>query len=195
MASLIYRSLFLYRFSMNLLYSGSYRARLRATKEVITGSSCLELCFGDTLLAQWCQRKNISWIGMDINNYFVNCAVKKGFDAKVIDLNQIKILPETDVCVMAGSLYHFHQDPISLLKKMTNAAPLVIICEPVKNLSSWKGPLGWLARRSATTSAGENTFRYTRESFLDLMISVATVTGRHLTIESEFKKDITISLQ
>jgi hypothetical protein len=163
--------------------------------QLLQGKTCLELCFGDTLLAQRCRKKNILWKGLDINDYFVHCAIKKGFDAQKADLNEMTRLPESEACVMAGSLYHFHQDPMTMLKKMINAAPIVIICEPIKNLSSWKGPLGWLARRSASTVAGVASFRYNRETFLDLMISVATATGRHLTIESEFKKDITVSLQ
>jgi hypothetical protein len=194
MASLIYRSLFWYRIAMNVLYSGSYKARMLQVTPLIKGKSCLELCFGDTLLAAYCMKQNIVWTGYDVNPNFVQHATKGGFDAHVQDINELESLPKNDVCIMAGSLYHFHQSALELIGKMTDAAPLVIICEPIKNLSSAKGIMGWLARRSSATATGPASFRYTRESFIQVMQSAALATGRQLRLEKEFKKDLTISL-
>ncbi len=195
MASLIYSSLPLYRLMMNLLYTGSYKGRMKQLSLLLQEQQhCLELCFGDTILASICKQKNMAWTGLDINNYFVHCALKRGYEAKQADVAQLTTLPIADVCVMAGSLYHFNENALSLITKMTTSAPRVIICEPVHNLSSRKGLLGWFARRSAGTSAGPAHFRYTRESFLCLMESAALATRRKLTIENEFKKDLTVSL-
>lgn len=194
MTSLIYKSLFIYRTVMNVLYTGSYRKRARLLSDLITDSSCVELCFGDTLIAAQCKRRHIRWTGFDINEYFVTCARKRGFNAQQADLETMEFIPSTGVVLMSGSLYHFHETAEILLKKMTEAAPKVIISEPVKNLSSAGGLFGKLARRAASTQKGRASFRYTRETFLELLNRVAQETRLKLTIEKEFKKDLIISL-
>jgi uncharacterized protein YlzI (FlbEa/FlbD family) len=162
--------------------------------DFITDSSCVELCFGDTLVAAQCNRRHIRWTGFDINEYFVTCARKKGFDAQHADLETMEVVPSAGVVLMSGSLYHFHETADLLVKKMIEAAPKVVISEPVKNLSSAGGLFGKLAGSAASTQKGRASFRYNRETFLELMNRVARETQRKLTIEKEFKKDLIISL-
>ena len=44
-----------------------------------------------------------------------------------------------------------------------------MLSEPVQNLSSRKGPIGWWARRSANAGDGHATFRFTETTLRDAM--------------------------
>src|SRR6186997_1587632 len=107
--SLVYSHIYVYRAVMNLLYKGRYRARF----EDITGllengtRSVCDLCFGDTVIAEWCRSRGIEWTGVDLNPHFCSRARRKGFRVLEGDLLTLD-LPAADVFVMAGSLYHFH---------------------------------------------------------------------------------------
>jgi hypothetical protein len=155
---------------MNVLYGGKYKDRFQpVTTEIAKlplSSIVLELCFGDTHVASFCKQKGYRWIGFDINSHFIFQAQKHGFNAQYGDVLTIQTLPKADVCVMIGSFYHFHRNADSILSKMVQAAPLIIFSEPVSNLSSKKGILGFIARRAANAGHGEEGFRYTRETFL-----------------------------
>src|SRR5688572_15763466 len=136
---------------MNVLYAGGYKERFNRVIEQIRdlppNSQILELCFGDTYIADHCKRNGHHWRGIDLNNHFVEQAKKLGYDAHVEDLTISKELPKADVCIMIGSLYHFYPNTPSILSKMLNAADTIIISEPVSNLSSRKGIIGFFAGR------------------------------------------------
>jgi hypothetical protein len=195
MASLIYKNLFLYRLTMNLLYTGSYKRRLRQVFPFIEGDSLLELCFADTYIAEWAAKKGIRWTGFDISEKFVTCAKKKGFDAQIADLRKLQELPKASVCLMCGSLYHFNLEPGKMIKKMLEAAPKVVICEPIKNLSSSGGLVGWIARKSAGTKNGMEEFRYNATSLIELLDEFSVQLNYSYRINGTFKKDITVILQ
>jgi len=194
MASLIYKNLFLYRLAMNLLYTGSYRNRFRPLIGLVTGKSVLELCFADTVIAEWCQKNSLKWTGFDINKKFVSCAEKKGFDAKLADLNSIETLPRADVCIMAGSLYHFMGKENRLFRIMLNASPRIIISEPVRNLSAMKGPVGKIARNASATGTGRADQRYDKESLLALLSDLSLQLGFNYMVTGSLKKDLIITL-
>lgn len=194
MASLIYKNLFFYRAVMNFLYTGSYKKRFARIFTFIEEKSLLELCFADTIIASGCKNRRISWIGIDINKKFVHCANKKGFDARQADLNNLSEFPHADICLMIGSLYHFHENAELIIKKMLQAAPRVIICEPIINLSESKGFIGKLARFSSSTSAGYAGFRYNKESLFFLLNKLSEEIVFNYRIADVFKKDITLIL-
>jgi hypothetical protein len=196
--SLVYRNVTIYRIVMNILYTFGYRKRLDLVKQrlaQIKPGSVLELCFGDTLLAAYCKRNNISWHGIDANPYFVNAAVKRGFGAVQEDLSARAALPVADVVVMTGSLYHFHANVTGMLKKMLDAAKMeVIISEPVKNLSSQGGVLGFIAKRSANAGKGEEDFRYNESTFMKMLEEKSAELGFTSSVLGRYKKDIIVSL-
>jgi len=78
--SIVYKNISLYRFIMNVIYGGSYRARFELITRFVANnkiSSVLELCFGDIIIAEYCKQLNINWKGIDINLGFTEYAKKK----------------------------------------------------------------------------------------------------------------------
>src|SRR5688572_23674838 len=149
---------------MNVLYSGGYKERfnlvIEQIKDLPPNSQILELCFGDTYIAEFCEKNGYRWVGFDLNRHFVEQAQHYGFSAQCIDLTVCTNLPKADVCIMMGSLYHFHPRSLSILTKMSVASNTIIISEPVSNLSSNKGIIGYFAKRAASVGKGNEMFRY-----------------------------------
>jgi hypothetical protein len=170
-SSLMYKNIPLYRITMNLLYGGKYKERFNRITQLIDEKDVrvMELCFGDTILAQYCRNNRKKWMGMDFNEGFVANARKKGFNAVRADLLDMTALPKSDICVMAGSLYHFAGYFDKIVSLMLDAAEKVIICEPTTNLAHRKGWVGWLARQFSNAGKGNENFRFTQESFLRLL--------------------------
>lgn len=183
---------------MNILYAGGYKKRfnqvIEQLKDLPANSQVLELCFGDTYIAEYCKNKGYRWKGIDLNRQFVAHAQKLGFDAAYGDLTSAKNLPDADVCIMMGSLYHFHPHTFSVLNKMSNAADIVIISEPVSNLSADKGILGYFARRAASVGKGNEAFRYDSISLMTLMEEISTLLNRRISFCERYKKDLIIKL-
>ena len=71
---------------------------------------------------------------------------------------------------MAGSLYHFYpHHTFEILEKMLFAASTVVISEPVVNLSSRKGLLGFIAKRAASVGKRQESFRFTAATLSTLL--------------------------
>jgi len=156
---------------MNLLYGFRYRQRFRDIIAVIPGNavSITELCFGDIYIAGECRRKEIRWTGIDINSAFVKFAGKKSYHAIHRDISIMDDLPPADVCIMSGSLYHFHFDLENIILKMLHSAPVVILSEPVINLSSGNGWIGKLSRRFTNAGKGHENFRFDEKILLETL--------------------------
>ena len=180
---------------MNVLYLGKYRQRFTDVIKLIStdDKSVIELCFGDILIAQYCKRKDIDWIGIDINDYFVQYANKMGFKAFADDLVKTKEIKSSDVCIMIGSLYHFNNDIELVLSKMLQAAPKIIISEPIVNLSSSKGWLGTLSKKLTNAGKGEENFRFNKESIINTLDKYSTLLKFSYRIIS-IKRDILIEI-
>jgi Methionine biosynthesis protein MetW len=169
--SLIYRNIFFYRILMNILYLGRYKYRFDKIIKIIRpdSTSVVELCFGDTCIAQYCVKNQIQWTGFDLNENFVSNAIKQNLNAVKKDILSIDQFPSCDTYIMIGSLYHFREQSIEILKKMVSSANQVIISEPIKNLSNMNGLVGFIAKKSANAGKGEEHFRYNQRTFLDLI--------------------------
>ena len=197
--SLIYRNIFFYRFVMNALYAGKYKDRFDVVIKhlealSLKNATVLELCFGDTYIADWCMNAGYAWVGIDINENFVLQARKKGYDASFGDLESVKELPKASVCIMMGSLYHFHLNESMILEKMFMAADYVIISEPVSNLSSRKGLVGFLARRAADAGKGDEKFRYNAASFLKMVDTHMAALNFNIVSSQQMGKDMIVTL-
>ena len=92
-----------------------------------------------------------------------------GFDAKQEDLVRAEVFPRADICIMMGSLYHFFPDAGIMLGKMFRAADKVVISEPVLNLSSRPGLIGFLAKRATSVGKRQESFRYNRVSIMKML--------------------------
>ncbi len=197
--SIIYQRVGIYRAVMNVLYGGKYKQRFKPVIDELSdlpmGSRVLELCFGDILIAAACKKAGYSWVGFDINTKFIEHAKKFGFDARYGDVLTLPALPKADVCIMLGSFYHFHKHPVDILGKMLDAAPAILFSEPVLNLSSQKGWLGFIAKRAGNAGNGDEAFRYNKHSFLNVLEDASKVLNFSIEEIGEFKKDIIIKIR
>jgi hypothetical protein len=189
--SLIYKNIGLYRFLMNGLYLGGYRRRFEKVVSLIRGdaSKVVELCFGDTWIAEHCQKRGIEWIGYDLNEAFVTRAQRLKLNAVREDVAKLDEFPQCDACIMVGSLYHFQEGAPELIRKMIRSAKQVILSEPVRNLSSAKGIVGFVARRSADAGKGRELFRFNETTFIDMM-NTLNVPYRVVSLERDILIEI-----
>lgn len=164
---------------MNLLYAGGYRARFRSVVDWMGSDvqSVCELCFGDTWIAEWCRARGIRWTGVDLNPHFCRRARELGFDVIEGDLMSLE-LPASEVFVMVGSLYHFHDRIPSLFDRIFARTGRLVLSEPVRNLSSLGGLLGRIARSSADPGTGAAGFRFDEASLLERLAAEQRRTGR-----------------
>ncbi|CAN5340127.1 hypothetical protein BH10BAC1_BH10BAC1_10710 [soil metagenome] len=180
---------------MSMLYKGNYYKRFEPVFKQITGEKLTEICFGDTVIAAYCKKKEIAWLGLDINPHFVENALKKGFIAQLTDVASMAKFPKADVCIISGSLYHFHENLESLFIKMLAAAPQVIISEPVINLSSNKGIIGKLAKASANVNGKTQSFRFTEKTLLAALDELSKKLNFEYSITDRIDKDIIIVIK
>jgi SAM-dependent methyltransferase len=167
-ASIIYKSEFLYELAMILIYGRHYPTRYRALTELIPdNSSVLDLCCGPALLYhRYLRSKSVKYIGLDINEKFIDRLRKRGADGRVWDLRSTEKLPGADYVVMQASLYHFLPDPGSIVDRMLAAARRqVIIAEPIRNLTdSDSRMLASLGRLFTNPGTGTAELRYNEAS-------------------------------
>ena len=197
--SIIYRHIIIYRLVMNLLYLGKYKTRFDHIINQISGfppnTTILELCFGDTVIAEYCKKIRYNWKGLDINKNFVFFAQKRGYDAYLEDLTITNSLPKADVCIMMGSLYHFHPNEFSLLQKILNSCDLLIISEPVVNLSSTPGIVGYLSRKAAGVGKGDEAFRFKKSSLLEMLKRNSESLNYETLLIKDLGKDLLIVIK
>ena len=167
--SLIYYNIHIYRLVMNFLYAFHYRRRFQNIINLIDphDSIILELCFGDIFIAEFCRKTSRAWMGYDLNESFVRNALKKGFKAFQSDIEKLEKLPDCDLCIMIGSLYHFYPDVKDLFKKIRNCSKRFILSEPVKNLTHKKGVVQLLSRLLTNAGKGEESFRFNESSLIE----------------------------
>jgi hypothetical protein len=167
--SFIYSNLYIYRFAVNLLRGFKYKERFAKVIKLISQEDkiVVELCFGDIYIAKYCRKENKKWIGFDLNDVFVNFAKKRGYDARLEDIALMKELPETDICVMMGSLYHFNYDLKRLFEKIRQSSRRFILSEPVINLTDSKGVIGKISSKLTNAGKGEENFRFNEKTLLE----------------------------
>jgi SAM-dependent methyltransferase len=173
--SLIYRHAAVYELLMRVLYGRHHAGRLRAVAQQIPpGATVLELCCGPgSLYVRHLRGRAGSYIGLDANPGFVARLKARGVDARLTDLTTNgEVLPPAEVVVIQASLYHFLPDADRILRRMVTAASrLVIVSEPVRNLSSSRLPvIGSIGRRATDPGVGAHTSRFT-EATLDRVMS------------------------
>lgn len=165
--SIVYHNIHIYRLVMSLLYGMKYKKRFDNIIGLIDDydRNIVELCFGDIFIADFAKKSGRNWVGFDINAKFVSYAKNNGYNAINKNILDCEI-PENDVCIMLGSLYHFIDQLDLVIEKMLSHSKKVIISEPIINLSNNKY-IGFLAKKSANTDNGEHTFRFTEQTLLD----------------------------
>ncbi len=165
---LIYRHVWCYRLVMSVLYRGRYRARFDAVSALLRerDRSVLELCFGDCAFARKCRGSGRGWVGLDLCEHFVERACALGFDARQADLARFTDLPRCDVCVMMGSLYHFHACLPELFSCVKAASARFLISEPVRNWAHGNRLQRYLSRKGTRAGEKEVPFRFDAASLV-----------------------------
>lgn len=197
-SSFIYRNIFIYRLVLNILYRGGYKQRFNEIIGLIKQykpTSVTELCFGDTYIAGFCRDNKIEWFGIDVNEYFVKRALRKGFNASVADLVESKLIPSCTICIISGSLYHFHSNIHQFLQTALASSTIMIISEPIKNLADKKGIVGWLAHTLSNAGKGKEIFRYNETSLKRMLDTESKALNFNYEVEGYFKKDIIVILK
>ena len=181
---------------MHVLYSFKYHQRFDDVLKLVSEKEkkIFELCFGDIYIAEQCRTRGIEWTGVDINDGFVKYASDSGYNAHCVDLMKLQEFPVADVCIMMGSLYHFYDEIESLLFKMLNSAPLVIISEPVGNLSSKKGMIGKISRKLTNAGKGPESFRFDGKKIIEILNNYSSKLKFRFKVIS-MKKDIIIEIR
>jgi SAM-dependent methyltransferase len=159
---------------MRVLYGRHYAARMAAVAaQVPSGSSVLELCCGPgTLYDRHLRAHAGSYVGVDVNDGFVDRLRRRGVDARKLDLaSGSEPLPSADVAIIQASLYHFLPDAHQIVDRMIDAASdRVIVSEPIRNLASSGLPvIGRLGRQATDPGVGGNAQRFTEGSLDALM--------------------------
>ena len=126
---------------VRLLFRRHYAERYETISSLIdSNSSVLDVCCGDSKLFSYLKRKNVDYLGLDINPSFGKVAKRKGIKTRVFDLYKDEP-PKTDVIVIHASLYQFIPDRSEIVQKLYNGAKkYLIVSEPVKSYtqSKWK---------------------------------------------------------
>ena len=133
----------------------------------------VELCFGDIYVAKWCKANGIDYTGFDINKHFINNAKRQGYCVEFMNLRNASLIPYSDVVVMMGSLYHFHDILNELINKIMESSPSLIISEPVSNLAQRKGILGYIARKTTRVGNNDEAFRFNENSLSEVLKKIS----------------------
>jgi len=193
---LIYRHVLIYRVVLNLLYLGRYRQRfdrVLARLDRRRDKRLVELCFGDIYIAQWCVKHRIEYLGIDVNPSFVNWARARGHNVLRADLRERPPLGASDVVVIAGSLYHFHDILDEFIHWAMASTRRLIIAEPIRNWASRNDVWGRIAGRLANAGAGPENFRYDANSLRGELARVSE--GRYSVDCSVYGKDAIAELR
>jgi len=192
--ALIYKNLFVYQTLMQLLYKGQYHKRFTKLFPVLKAKKITELCFGDTIIANYCKQNKIEWTGYDVNLPFIKTAQKANLNAICGDVLKIESFAKADICLIIGSLYHFHNSLEALISKMFNCAPVIILSEPIKNLTQSKGIIGKLAKGSSDINGLNQNFRFNEQTLMEKLKILSLTLNFKIEIIEKFNKDIIIRL-
>ena len=161
--SFVYRNIFIYRLVLFFLYLGQYNRRYKTIIDQIdlnTDKLVVELCFGDVFVANWCKKKNISWIGFDINDAFIKYAELKKFDVQKKYIDEKTNFGQSDLIIVSGSLYHFKNNINIFLDNILRQTNKLIIQEPVFNWITIKY-LGNFIKTFTNVNGKEYDLRFT----------------------------------
>lgn len=169
--SYIYRHPFIYQLAMRLLYGKNFYSRYKAIAEIIPeDSTVIDVCCGDCYLYRnYLKRKNINYLGLDINPIFVNKAKEKGINARVFDLHRDE-LPTAPYIILQASLYQFIPEHKKIIEKLLySASKNLIIAEPIRNLSDSKCKLiSYFAKKAANPGTGDMEKRFNEKSLTEV---------------------------
>jgi len=170
----LYRVPALYGLAMRIAYRRDYGARHALIADMVGRSTdVLELCCGDLELYRHLATRGLvrAYRGLEQAPAMLRLAQRRGVEVHAFDVRAGGELPRAETVIMQASLYQFHDVAESLLPHLWAAARrLLVIAEPVRNLSHSRNVLArWLARELTRTADGRvHAFRYSEGALLDL---------------------------
>jgi SAM-dependent methyltransferase len=140
----LYSSGLLYEGVMRILYGRQFHSKYQSVANLIPETySVLDLCCGPALVYSYLSLENQRrYLGVDLSRKFVQAVGKKGVSVVHGDVWRDDLPKNYDCILLLSSLYQF--DPVAdiVLQKMLFAATeLVIISEPIINLSTSRNTL------------------------------------------------------
>ena len=160
----------IYRSIMHILYGSGFYSRYEAILDLLPeGADVIDVCCGDCYIDRFLAKKNINYLGLDLNSRFIEHALKKGIKARLFNIENSTV-PRAEYIIMQGSLYQFMPRYRLIIDKLIFAADkAVIISEPITNVASCKNSMTAYLAMLATRVNGNNFFnRFTKEGLLDL---------------------------
>jgi len=129
----------LYSITMRLLYGKEmYDKRYEYMAKECNGMSVLDVGCADCHLADYLPRDK--YAGLDINKNFIKNAIKRGINAKRLDVIKEE-LPSAECIMISGILHQLYPHHEILIKKaLDKASKRVVICEPTTHIACSKNP-------------------------------------------------------
>ena len=169
MKSPIYWHPVIYHLLMRALYGEYFRTRYKAIAELIPDhASVTEVCAGDCyLFRNYLKKKNVKYLGLDINSSFVRYGQRNNIPILQHDLFTDEV-PPADYVIIHASLYQFMPNHEFVVRKLLAAAKSVLlIAEPIRNLSSSQNPLiSFIAKYSANPGKDHTVHRLNKETLI-----------------------------
>lgn len=197
----IYKWPFLYRLIMQILYGKSFEEKYSVVNAAIPeNAQVADLCSGDcAIYSNYLSKKNVSYVGYDLSDDFIQAARKKGIRSEIFDMN-LRELPKAEYLIMMSSLYQFFGEADSVIKKMLlSAEKKVIITEPVKNMAqSQNSLLALIAKKltKATNRFNEKSLKAVIAPYQDVIESQEIIAdGREMVVVLNASKYRSHSLQ
>lgn len=157
-----------YSLFMRFLYGEHFEQRYEELAGVIPeGAEVLEVCCGDAFLyAKYLAKKNVKYRGIDVNAHFDSHNKALGVDFQLGDVF-FDDIPDADYIIIQGSLYQFEPFCAEVVRKLlVKARVKLIICEPIRNLSSSSNRIiATAAAWASSIGQGAIHFRFNSESF------------------------------
>ena len=130
----------LYSITMMLLYGRQmYDKRYECMARECDEMSVLDVGCADCHLADYLPKEK--YMGLDINKKFIKSAVRRGINAKLLDVIN-NDLPKAECIMISGILHQLYPRHETLIKKaLGKASKKVVICEPTHHVACSKNPI------------------------------------------------------
>src|SRR5215204_1239775 len=153
---LVYRNPRLYRLAMRLLDRHADEDLRMVADRIEPGSHVLDLCCGDAAIARLLLAKRCRYVGLELNERFVESGRARGLDVRRWDGKTLELPEEADVVCILSSLYQFIPDERTLIEELVDhARRKAIVSEPVKNWTTSESALLRRVARALTHVRGE----------------------------------------
>jgi Methyltransferase domain len=177
LTSPLYWSPWVYRLVMRALYGRAYDERYRVVADLVPdGSHVVDLCCGcGYLYTEFLAKRGIAYTGVDLLPAMTRVLRQRPVQLVHGGVLDLVTLPTGDICLMLGSLYHFHPREADVLCRMAASAPRALLLEPVKNLNQSASRTVRLLSGAATYIGGTRSSYRLDSARLDAVLAQAGV--------------------